>query len=118
MYGLKPTDIDLLTHLRGAEVTQICLGPHDIQFNFHPQGNVSIQGRCELIDEKGTVVEVWEDSTRPGMFRFPEILMTPITEITIDSPKSFMLLFQNQMSLRVIDNSEQYESFSVGNLYV
>jgi hypothetical protein len=118
MYGLKPTDIDALTPLRKAEITQICVGPHDIQFNFHPRGNVSVQGRCELIDSAGQVVEVWEESTRSGMFRFPELLMTPVMDVVIDSPKSFVLTFENGMALRVVDNSEQYESFSVGSLYV
>ena len=118
MYGLKPTDIDALKPLLRAEITQICVGPSDLQFNFHPSGNVTVQGRCELIDSAGQVVDVWEDNTHSGMFRFPELLMTPVSDVVIDSPKSFVLQFANGMALRVIDNSEQYESFSVGNLYV
>lgn len=77
-----------------------------------------MQGRVELLDESGNVADVWEDRTQSGMFRFPEILMSPVTEVVIDSPKSFVLTFGNRMSLRVVDNSEQYESFSVGDLYV
>jgi hypothetical protein len=118
MHGLKPTDIDALMPLRKAEITQICVGRNDIQFNFHPRGNVSVQGRCELINSTGQVVEVWEESTRSGMFRFPELLMTRVMDVVIDSPKSFLLSFENGMALRVVDNSEQYESFSVGSLYV
>ena len=118
MYGLKPTDINALKPLLKAEITQICVGPHDIQFNFHPSGNVSVQGRCELVDSAGQVIEVWEESTRSGAFRFPELLMTPVSDVVIDSPKSFVLTFANGMALRVVDNSEQFESFSVGNLYV
>lgn len=118
MYGLTPADIDALTPLRRAEVTQICLGPHDIQFHFHPQGKICVQGRCELIDSDNQVVDVWEGSTRSGTFRFPDVLMTPVVEVAIDSAKSFLLTFENGMALRVIDNSEHCESFSVGNLYV
>jgi len=118
MYGLKPTDIDALKPLLGAEITQICVGPADIQFNFHPRGNVSVQGRCELIERSGEVIDVWEESSRPGLFRFPELLMSPVSEVRIDSPKSFVLSFENSLALRVIDNSEQYESFSVGDLCV
>jgi len=118
MYGLKPTDIDALKPLMKAGITQICVGPHDIQFNFDPSGNVSVWGRCELLDSSGQVIEVWEDSMRPGSFRFPELLMTPVSDVVIDTPKSFILTFANGMALRVVDNSEQYESFSVGNLHV
>jgi hypothetical protein len=118
MYGLKPNDIDALKPLLKAEITQICVGPYDIQFNFHPSGNVSVEGRCELVDSTGRVIEIWEDSTRSGTFRFPELLMTPVSNVVIDTPKSFILTFANGMALRVVDNSEQYESFSVGNLHV
>jgi hypothetical protein len=59
MYGLKPTEIDHLDPLRGAEITQICIGPHDLQFNFQPQGNLSVWGRCELLDPAGTPVILW-----------------------------------------------------------
>jgi hypothetical protein len=111
MYGLKPTDIGALKPLLNAEITQICVGPHDIRFNFHPQGNVSVQGRCELVDSTGRVVEVREESTRSGTFRFPELLMTPVVDAVIESAKSFVLTFRNGMALRAVDNSQQYESF-------
>jgi len=119
MYGLKPTDIEYLKHLRNAQITQICVGLYDIQFNFHPRDNVSVQEHCELLDGSGAIVDVWEENTRAGMFRrFPEILMTAVVAVINDTPNSFVLKFANEMSLRVIDNDEHYESFSVGNLYV
>jgi hypothetical protein len=118
MYGLKPTDIDRLSQLRGKEITQICIGPHDLQFNFHPKGNVSVWGRCELLNATGDVLDAWEDDTHSGVFRFPEILKVSVSEVAIDSPKSFVLKFANGLGLRLVDNSEQYESFSVGDLYV
>jgi hypothetical protein len=120
MYGLKPTDIDALVPLRGAEMTQICIGPYDIQFNFPRKGQVAVWGggRCELIDVDGEVVQIWQERTRSGMFRFSELLMSPVVDVAIDSPKSFVLRFENGMALRVVDNSEQYESFSFGNLFV
>jgi hypothetical protein len=118
MYGIKPSDLQYFEHLRGADITQICVGSHDIQFNFHPRGNISVQGRCELQDASGTVLDIWEESTHSGNFRFPDILKTPVLEVHIDSSKSFVLKFANTLCLRVIDTSDQYESFSVGNLYV
>jgi hypothetical protein len=118
MYGLKPTDIDHLAQLRGAEITQICIGPHDLQFNFHPRGNVSVWGRCELNDAAGIILDVWEGCTHSGVFRFPDLLMATVSEVLIDSPRSFILKFSNELALRVIDTSDQFESFSVGNLYV
>jgi hypothetical protein len=44
--------------------------------------------------------------------------MTPVVDVAIDTPRSFILRFENGLVLRMVDNSEHYESFSVGNLYV
>lgn len=118
MHGLKPTDIDALAHLKGAEITQVCLGPYDIQFNFMPRGNVSVQARCELIDSAGTVLDVWEERTKSGLCRFTELLESPVEDVAIDTPRSFILRFANTLVLRVIDTSDQYESFSVDGLCV
>jgi hypothetical protein len=118
MCGLKPTDITHLSHLRNAEVIQVCVGQCDLQFNFSPIGNVSVQGRCELLDNSSQLIDVWEDCTRSTAFRFLELLGQSVIDVVIDSPKSFKLLFSSGQSLRVVENSEQYESFSVGDLYV
>jgi hypothetical protein len=118
MHGLKSTDIDALRHLKDAEITQICLGPHDIQFNFTPRGNVSVQARCELLDPIGGILDVWEKATQPGPCRFIELFESPVQEVVIDTPRSFLLRFANALVLRVVDTSDHYESFSVDGLHV
>jgi hypothetical protein len=118
MHGLKPTDIDALTPLKGAEIVQICIGLYQIQFGFHPQGDVSVEGRCELIDSCGAVINAWDRGNRSEMFRFPELLHKRVVAVAIESTQSLLLTFEHGMAMRVIDNSKQYESFSVGNLFV
>ena len=118
MHGLKPSDIDALRHLEGSELTQVCLGPHDIQFNFVPPGNVTVQARCELLDRSGAILDVWEARTKPGPCRFTELFESPVQEVVIDSPRSFVLRFANALALRVVDTSDKHESFSVDGLYV
>jgi hypothetical protein len=70
VYGVKPSDITHMSHLRNAEVIQVCVGQYDLQFNFHPTGNVSVQGRCELLDDSAKLIDVREDWTRSSVFRF------------------------------------------------
>jgi hypothetical protein len=118
MYGLKPEDISHLRTLEGKEITQICVGQYDLQFHFHPDGNISVQGRCEMLDESGRIIDVWENGQRSDTFRFFELLGQAVVKVEIDSPKSFAAHFQGGCKLRPIDNSDQYESFSVGDLYV
>ena len=52
-----------------------------------------------------------------GVFRFPEILMSPVTDIVIDSPKSFVMTFANGLELRLVDTCDEHDSFSVGSPY-
>jgi hypothetical protein len=118
MHSLKPTDIDALRHFEGAEVTQVCLGPYDIQFRFAPRGHIAVQARCELLDQAGTLLDAWEGKTKPGPCRFVELFESPVREVAIDTPRSFVLRFANALVLRVVDTSDQYESFSVDGLHV
>ena len=60
MHGLKPDDIKHLLHLRGMQLIQVAVGQYQLQFHFHPPGNVSVEGRCELIDNSGTVIDTWD----------------------------------------------------------
>jgi hypothetical protein len=119
MYGLKPDDLTYVKQqLHRAEVIQVCVGKHDLQFHFHPQGDVSVQGRCELIDSTGQTVDVWEDGSRSAEFKFLDLLGHSVGAMEIEKPKSLKLVFDHGYALRIIDSSEQYESFSVGDLFV
>jgi len=119
MYGLKPDDIVFLkgTLLR-AELIQVCVGQSDLQFRFEPTENVSVWGRCELINEAGEVAEVWPKENKSQSFLFLDLLGSTVTDVAIDTPKSLSLVFSSGLTLRVVDDSECFESFSVGNLIV
>jgi hypothetical protein len=121
VYGLKPDDIVYLSQLQHSKVIQICIGEHDLQFNFYPSdriNNISVGGRCELLDDTARVIDVWENGMRSRAFRFLDLPGQSVVELTIDTPNAFKLLFSNGQSLRLVDNSQHYESFSVGGLYV
>ena len=118
MYGLKPDDIQHLAPLKDAVLIQICVGEHQLLFHFQPERTVSIESCCELLNESGALIDAWEGGKRSDRFQFLELLGRTAMEVVIDSPKSFKLRFSGGRSLRVIDNSEQFESFSVDGLFV
>ena len=120
MYGLKPDDLRHLEHLRGEVVTQIAVGEFQVLFATGPKSNggISIEGRCELLDAAGRVVDVWDRGQRSKQFQFFDLLGKTIRDVEIDSEKSFVVTFADGYNLRVVDNSDQYESFSVGGMYV
>jgi hypothetical protein len=116
MYGLRPEDIKHLSHLEQASLIQVCVGQYQLVFNFHPAGTIAVEGRCELLDDGG--LDIWDRGERSERFRFLELLGESVVAVTIDSPRSFKLAFSNRRSLRVVDNSDLYESFSVDGLCV
>src|SRR4051794_37779063 len=117
MYGLKSEDLQLLQTLEGKEITLVSVGQYDLHFNFHPEGVISIEGRCEMLDENGSLIDAWDRGQRSESFRLFDLLGQPIIKVEIDSPRSFTAFLKNQRKLRVIDNSDQYESFSFDGLY-
>ena len=118
VYGLKPTDIQYLSKLQGADVIQICVGQYQLVLSFQSAPAVCVEGRCELLEPDRGIADVWESNARSKSFRFLELLGQRVDQVTIDTPRSFKLAFNNGLTFRVVDNSDQYETFSVGGLYV
>jgi hypothetical protein len=120
MHGLKPEDLRHLEHLLGEDVIQIAVGEFQIHFATGPKSNggISVEGRCDLLDATGHVVDVWDRGKRTQQFRFFDLLGKTIREVEIDSDKSFVVTFADGCKLRVVDTSDRYESFSVGGVFV
>ena len=120
MHGLKPEDLQHLKPLCGERFIQIAVGEHEIQFATcsKPIDGLSVEGRCELRTTEGQIIDTWDRGKRSREFRFFELLGHEIKNVSIDSDRSFIAIFGHGMVLRVIDDSEQYESFSVGGLVV
>jgi hypothetical protein len=55
MYGV-PKDINLNPFL-GATLVQIRIGQHDIQFCFHPNVLLAVEGTWQLCDDTGNVID-------------------------------------------------------------
>ncbi len=70
------------------------------------------------MDATNRIVDVWDRGQRSADFRFFDLLGDTIEVVTIDSEKSFTAKFDSGVCLRVVDDSDQYESFSVGGLCV
>ena len=120
MYGLKQEDMQHLCRLCGAQLVQIAVGEYQIHFNMSPNssGGITVGGRCEMLDPSDRVVDVWDAGQRSKEFRFFDLIGRTVEQVAIDSERSFVAAFENGFKLRFVDNSDQYESFSVGGLYV
>jgi hypothetical protein len=109
MYGV-PRDLDLRPFM-GNYLTQLCIGPWDLQFRFTTGGLVlSVYGHWELRDAAGGLVDQATDRTlaqHEGL-RLHFLLGSTVTATRLDPPRSLTLIFDNGMALTVADDSERF----------
>jgi hypothetical protein len=55
MYGV-PADLDL-SRFEGALLIQLCVGEFQMDFHFHPKLSISVEGRWEVRDSTGSLVD-------------------------------------------------------------
>ena len=111
MYGV-PKDLQL-ERLVGQEFNFIGLGRFQIQFHVSSVVAIHVEGRWELRDTSGALVDSEQEHPDREAYRVHRIIDVPIVRFTIDAPRSFTLFFESGHSLTIYDESEQYESFSV-----
>ena len=109
-----------LSDFNGATLIQICIGQYQIQLHFHPDKVVSIEGKWELWDVSGMLVDYGaEDSVIPNDSLHLHILLGRcINNYSVSASTSFSLYFTSGYVLTIFDNSKHYESFSIGGIYV
>jgi hypothetical protein len=111
MYGV-PHNLPMNAFV-GNEFNQICLGRFQIQFHASGVGSISVEGRWELRDGTGAMVDAQEEHSNRQNFRLHHIIDVPIVRYSLDPPRSFSLFFENGWALTIFDDTPQYESFSV-----
>ena len=111
MYGV-PADLDL-AFLHGAELMQVCLGQHQIQFHFNPPGSISVEGGWELLDAAGVRIDGRQNRLDRPPYQLHRLLGRRVTGSEVSAPEWFALWFQDGEMLRVFDDSPHYESFQI-----
>ena len=111
MYGI-PADLPIRVFV-GQKLNQVCLGRFQIQLHCSGTGSISVEGRWELRDDAGQMVDREEDHEQRRSYRIHRVIDVPVARFSIDPPRSFTLFFENGLALSVFDDSEKYESFSI-----
>jgi hypothetical protein len=111
MYGV-PANLDL-AFLHGAELIQVCLGCHQVQFHFHPAGSIFVDGDWELLDAGGVRIDQKHDSPDRLPCQLHRLLGRAVVGTEVSAPDWFALRFVSGDVLRVFDGSDQYESFQI-----
>lgn len=114
MHGI-PADLDL-AFLVGSEVVQVCLGSFDIRVHFQPEASIHITGGdWELKNEAGQIIDRASDAPahERGPFLLHRLLGRRVRTIEVGPPDWLEVVFEEGLALRIIDDSEQYESFEI-----
>jgi hypothetical protein len=118
MHGV-PADLDL-SRFKGATLTQLGIGEYQVQFHFHPEGSISVEGKWELRDSAGVLIDdgARDSITKREALHLHVILGKRVQTYSVSAPDSFSLRFESGHMLTVFDDSKAYESFSIGDIYV
>jgi hypothetical protein len=118
MYGV-PADLEL-SRFKGAVLIQLCIGEFQVQFRFHPKGSISVEGKWELKDSTGTLVDGMKPNAQRDALYIHVLLGKGVDGFSLDAPRSFSLRFETGHILTVFDESREYESFSIqpGDIFV
>lgn len=109
MYGIpEHTDFGFLA---GKELSQVCIGAHQLVLNFWPDVTISVEG--EFIHLKPGV-ELMEEVDLPRRSAgLVSLLGSRVDAALVRGTKILRLEFSNAEVLELHDNSEAYESFQV-----
>src|SRR5262245_26525414 len=111
MYGV-PDGLNL-RFLHGSELIQVCLGLHQVQFIFHPEGAISVEGEWELLGADGSLLDRSEPAPRMLAFQLHRLLGQRVSQTQVNPPTSVAVQFESGEVLRVFDSSKEYESFTI-----
>jgi hypothetical protein len=116
VYGI-PADFDPAIFV-GKTLDTVCFGPYIVTFNFGSEAQLSLtlEGSYEQV---GPPDEGWTDRVeRLGDVRLTESRLMQLTNHDVvraiaDDAKSLRFHFSNGQTLRLIDDSDHYESFQI-----
>jgi hypothetical protein len=111
VYGV-PADLDL-QRLSGATLIQLAIGEFQIQFHFEPETQIAVEGRWELRDRSGHVIDLAQSNADRDVYRIHQLLGRRVVGSQVNPPESFTLEFDNGDRLQVFDSSDRFESFSI-----
>ena len=84
MYGV-PKDLNL-NFLVGGKLTGILLGEFQLQFLFHPESNVSVEGDWELVAPDGSIVDTSTKNLERAEYRLHRLLGQDVVGWAVDPP--------------------------------
>ena len=114
MYRIRADeDLSFLLH---KELEQLCIGKYDVQLHFHDNVGISIGGEepSKSFQHKTSFSPSLHVPGFPGAaISLVSLLGEEVKRVVVEDPTTLALHFSNQEELRIYDNSDFYESFTI-----
>lgn len=109
-----------LSKFKGAILIQLGISEYQIQFHFHPNLTIAVEGKWELRDSVGILMDngARDSITERKVLHLHMIVGKSVESYLVSAPDSFSLQFNSGHVLTIFDDSKQYESFSIGDIYI
>ena len=113
MYRL-PADVDW-SFLVGSELIQLCIGMHQIQMHFLNGVHIYIEGDFQH-EHKGIAhIGGGRANLARRSISLVSILHKVVRAVTTEGDRVLVLQFDDDAIVKIIDDSDQYESFQIGS---
>jgi hypothetical protein len=106
-----PRDLNL-SDIVGSEIQQIRVGRYDVQFYFGSGRGINVQGDVDVLNG-GRVIAEWREESGWSTVAFHKLLNTPVVGYSIPHERLLEIQFEGELSMRLHDSSEQYESMQI-----
>jgi len=118
MHGV-PENLDL-SPLQGTTLTEIGIGQYQITFNFDSTSSVAVEGGWELVDSDGRVIDCSQEHESRSAYKVHVCIGREVSNVVVNHPESVEFTFDNGYTLRVFDDSTQYECFHIepGDIHI
>lgn len=110
MYRI-PTDLDL-SSIIGADLNLIGMGKYDVQFHFDTHTTICLQSEAFILAD-GQIISSWSETNNWSTIEFQRALNQSVLSYSIPNEHTIEIVLTGNLSLRLVDSSDQYESMQI-----
>ena len=113
-----PEDLDL-SHLVGCALTEVCIDRYNLLLHLWPENRINLCSVWRVLDSEGKVVDEGDSVAMKDAYRVHLLLRHKTVGWRIANPRLLTIIFDNQWTLEIHDDSDQYECCHISpNIYV
>ena len=106
-----PSDLNL-NEIIGAEIESIALGSFNVNFSFGDGSIICVQGRIDVA-QGDKIISSWDETEGWRNAEFQALFQQKLESFEVVNETLLTLSFTGQLSLRLHNDTPQYEAFQI-----